>query len=56
MTLAAGFDEQFTREKLNLGYRAPGSVDLDELAHDPDTFISPNAGQRLVLPTQGRSA
>jgi nickel-dependent lactate racemase len=51
--LAAGFSESFTRDSLNLGYRRPESLNFAELQSDPDTYVSNNAGQRLVLPASG---
>ena len=51
--LAAGFDESFTRQRLNLGYYAPESLDFDQMAADTDTFIDEHAGERLVLPAAG---
>ena len=51
--LATALSESFCRDTLNLGFIDPRSLDLGELRSNPNTLVVDDAGQRLVLPTQG---
>jgi nickel-dependent lactate racemase len=46
VTLATGIPEDVVR-RANLNYRAPDTVNLDELTTDPDTLVVPQAGEIL---------
>ena len=46
VTLATGIPEEVVRAA-NLDYLDPGSVDLDQLAADPDTLVVAQAGEVL---------
>jgi nickel-dependent lactate racemase len=46
VTLATGIPEEVCRA-VNLGYRDPASIDVDEFAADPGTLVVPRAGEML---------
>jgi nickel-dependent lactate racemase len=46
VTLATGIPEDVCRA-VNLGYRDPATVDVDDFAADPDTLVVPRAGEVL---------
>jgi lactate racemase len=46
VTLATGIPEDVCRA-VNLGYRDPATVDVDDFAGDPDTLVVPRAGEVL---------
>jgi nickel-dependent lactate racemase len=46
VTLATGIPEDVCRA-VNLGYRDPATIDVDDFAADPDTLVVPRAGEVL---------
>ena len=46
VTLATAIPEAVCRA-VNLGYRDPASIDVDDFAGDPDTLVVPRAGEVL---------
>lgn len=53
VTLATGIDRQLV-ERVNLGFRDPRSIDVDDWRRDSETLVVPNAGEVLYRLRSGR--